>query len=123
MGQPLPNAPPPPFGLPPADACVGAHCGPKPQILGLTVPDRETGKVEYSTGWIEGAAILTSVVVVVIVTSINDYNKALQFAELNKTTAAKEVRRVTQGTETYSGTCPDGALGIPLSLSLTFWDR
>eukprot|EP00668_Euglena_longa_P001852 GGOE01002173.1.p1 GENE.GGOE01002173.1~~GGOE01002173.1.p1 ORF type:complete len:1026 (-),score=246.76 GGOE01002173.1:327-3296(-) len=60
-------------------------------ILGLTVPDPKTGKVEYSTGWIEGAAILTSVVVVVTVTAWNDYSKAQKFAELNKKTAQKEV--------------------------------
>lgn len=60
-------------------------------ILGLTVPDPKTGKVEYSTGWIEGAAILTSVVVVVTVTAWNDYSKAQKFAELNKKTSLKEV--------------------------------
>lgn len=60
-------------------------------VLGLTVPDPKTGRVEYSTGWIEGVAILTSVVVVVTVTAWNDYSKALKFAELNKKTAMKEV--------------------------------
>ena len=53
-------------------------------ILGLTVPDPHTGKVEYATGWIEGAAILLSVVTVVSVTATNDYQKAKKFAELNE---------------------------------------
>ena len=34
-------------------------------------------------GWLEGTAILTAVVVVVLVGSINDYQKESQFRELN----------------------------------------
>ena len=37
---------------------------------------------EGDTGWIEGAAILISVVVVVLVTAINDYTKEKQFRGL-----------------------------------------
>eukprot|EP00760_Papus_ankaliazontas_P014428 PhM_4_TR16080/c4_g1_i2/m.38329/K05850/ATP2B; Ca2+ transporting ATPase, plasma membrane len=51
-------------------------------FLGLTSPDPRTGKVEFSTGWIEGAAILVSVVIVVIVTSVNNYEKQKKFSEL-----------------------------------------
>lgn len=34
---------------------------------------------EHETGWIEGAAILISVIVVVLVTATNDYTKERQF--------------------------------------------
>ena len=38
------------------------------------------GHVEESeTGWIEGAAILVSVIIVVLVTAFNDYTKEKQF--------------------------------------------
>jgi len=45
-------------------------------VLGLTFDDP-------STGWIEGAAILTSVCIVVFVTAGNDYAKERQFMRLN----------------------------------------
>ena len=38
---------------------------------------------DLATGWIEGAAILISVVVVACVTATNDYNKEAQFKKLN----------------------------------------
>jgi Ca2+-transporting ATPase len=34
--------------------------------------------------WIEGAAILTAVAIVMIAQSVNDYQKELQFAKLNQ---------------------------------------
>lgn len=43
------------------------------------------------TGWIEGAAILGAVGVVVLVSSINDYQKERQFRKLN---AVKEDSKV-----------------------------
>eukprot|EP01064_Diplonema_japonicum_P002409 TRINITY_DN1151_c0_g1_i5.p1 TRINITY_DN1151_c0_g1~~TRINITY_DN1151_c0_g1_i5.p1 ORF type:complete len:940 (+),score=163.53 TRINITY_DN1151_c0_g1_i5:44-2863(+) len=51
-------------------------------VLGLTTPDPRTGLVEYSTGWIEGAAILVSVTIVIMVTAVNDFKKQEKFAEL-----------------------------------------
>lgn len=45
-------------------------------VLGMTFEDP-------STGWIEGAAILVSVVIVVVVSAGNDYAKELQFVKLN----------------------------------------
>lgn len=53
-------------------------------ILGLTVPNHETGEVDYAHGWIEGTAILASVVLVTMVTSINNYQKEQKFKELSK---------------------------------------
>ncbi|KAJ5078877.1 cation transporting atpase [Anaeramoeba ignava] len=46
-------------------------------VLGVTVEDPRTG-------WIEGTAILAAVVIVCLVTAINDYQKELQFRALNK---------------------------------------
>eukprot|EP01133_Synstelium_polycarpum_P008414 gene8414-9896_t len=45
-------------------------------VLGLTVEDR-------ATGWIDGTAILFAVIIVVMVTAGNDYNKELKFKKLN----------------------------------------
>ena len=66
-------------------------------VLGLTVPDPHTGKIEYSTGWIEGAAILVSVTVVVFVTAINNYTKAQKFAELSAETSKRNVNVMRDG--------------------------
>eukprot|EP00668_Euglena_longa_P046616 GGOE01062301.1.p1 GENE.GGOE01062301.1~~GGOE01062301.1.p1 ORF type:complete len:1055 (-),score=361.18 GGOE01062301.1:374-3322(-) len=66
-------------------------------VLGLTVPDPHTGKVEYSTGWIEGAAILISVTVVVLVTATNNYSKALKFAELSAETSKRSCTVLRDG--------------------------
>ena len=51
-------------------------------LLGMTTPDPRTGEVDRSTGWIEGVAIILSVVIVVIVSSINNYQKQAQFSDL-----------------------------------------
>jgi len=50
--------------------------------LGLyqTFRPGSTSKLE----WIEGAAILTAVAIVMIAQSVNDYQKELQFAKLNQ---------------------------------------
>lgn len=39
---------------------------------------------EGSQSWIEGAAIMAAVGVVVLVTAVNNYQKEAQFRELNK---------------------------------------
>lgn len=54
-------------------------------ILGMTTPDFRTGEVDLSTGWIEGAAILLSVVIVVCVNALNDYRKQEQFMQVMRT--------------------------------------
>jgi hypothetical protein len=40
---------------------------------------------ESEAGWIEGAAILVSVIIVVLVTAFNDYTKERQFRGLHST--------------------------------------
>lgn len=55
--------------------------------LGLSFyrpPDEEFDADEYKYGWIEGAAIITSVCVVVLVQAANNYSKEKQFRGLQK---------------------------------------
>lgn len=51
-------------------------------ILGMTTPDPRTGEVDRTTGWIEGFAILVSVLIVTLVSSLNNYRKQEQFLQL-----------------------------------------
>eukprot|EP01060_Flectonema_neradi_P039098 TRINITY_DN847_c5_g1_i1.p1 TRINITY_DN847_c5_g1~~TRINITY_DN847_c5_g1_i1.p1 ORF type:complete len:954 (+),score=182.21 TRINITY_DN847_c5_g1_i1:289-2862(+) len=70
-------------------------------VLGLTTPDPRTGVVEYSTGWVEGAAILVSVGIVIMVTAVNDFKKQEKFAELNiNTEYDKQVTVTRSGSKT-----------------------
>ncbi|KAG5482169.1 hypothetical protein CUR178_06028 [Leishmania enriettii] len=66
-------------------------------VLGLTVPDQDTGRVDYSHGWIEGTAILLSVTIVTLVSSINNYQKEQKFKELRKATPPVKVQVVRSG--------------------------
>ncbi|KAK5579297.1 hypothetical protein RB653_008978 [Dictyostelium firmibasis] len=59
-------------------------------ILGLTVEDRKTG-------WIDGTAILVAVVIVVLVTAGNDYNKEKKFRKLNSIRNERNVSVVRGG--------------------------
>eukprot|EP00388_Colpodella_angusta_P039449 GDKK01047396.1.p1 GENE.GDKK01047396.1~~GDKK01047396.1.p1 ORF type:complete len:1102 (-),score=256.44 GDKK01047396.1:536-3841(-) len=51
-------------------------------VLGLTVPEHGGEDVDYTTGWIEGVAIIISITLVTSISSINDYRKELKFREL-----------------------------------------
>ncbi|KAG5469020.1 hypothetical protein LSCM4_02415 [Leishmania orientalis] len=51
-------------------------------VLGMTTPDFRTGEVDLAMGWIEGAAIFASVLIVTVVNAVNDYRKQEQFAEV-----------------------------------------
>ena len=44
--------------------------------------------------WIEGAAILAAVTVVVVVTAVNDFQKEKQFRELSELSEESEVRQL-----------------------------
>jgi len=50
-----------------------------------------------STGWIEGTAILFAVVIVVMVSSLNDYSKEQQFRKLNSKKNNKTVKTIRNG--------------------------
>lgn len=58
--------------------------------LGLTVDKSDAG-------WIEGAAILVAVAVVVLVTATNDFQKEKQFKELNKVSEGGQVPVLRDG--------------------------
>lgn len=45
----------------------------------------------FRTGWIEGTAILIAVLIVVLVTSINDYTKEKRFRKLNDIVSDKKI--------------------------------
>ncbi|CAJ1007218.1 Cation transporter/ATPase, N-terminus/E1-E2 ATPase/Cation transport ATPase (P-type) [Leishmania naiffi] len=66
-------------------------------VLGLTVPDQDTGLVNYAHGWIEGTAILLSVTIITLVSSINNYQKEQKFKELSKATPPVKVQVVRSG--------------------------
>ncbi|KPI86410.1 putative P-type ATPase [Leptomonas seymouri] len=66
-------------------------------VLGLTVPDPATGVVDYRHGWIEGAAILLSVTLVTLVSSVNNYQKEQKFKELSKATPPVKVQVIRLG--------------------------
>jgi uncharacterized membrane protein len=58
---------------------------------------------ENDNGWIEGAAILLAVVVVVLVTAVNDFQKEQQFRQLSQLSAESKVRICTSPPLTLSG--------------------
>eukprot|EP01099_Mayorella_cantabrigiensis_P000157 TRINITY_DN1069_c0_g1_i5.p1 TRINITY_DN1069_c0_g1~~TRINITY_DN1069_c0_g1_i5.p1 ORF type:complete len:999 (-),score=293.26 TRINITY_DN1069_c0_g1_i5:231-3176(-) len=49
------------------------------------------------TGWIEGTAILIAVVVVVLVSSLNDYHKEIQFRKLNEKKNNTQIKVIRAG--------------------------
>lgn len=53
----------------------------------------EAPKVE----WVEGVAIIVAIAIVVIVGSLNDYSKELQFAKLNKKKQDRDVKVIRSG--------------------------
>ncbi|KAJ4393982.1 plasma membrane calcium [Gnomoniopsis smithogilvyi] len=62
------------------------------QTLG-TVHTPENPPVE----WVEGVAIIVAIVIVVVVGSLNDYQKERQFAKLNKKKQSRDVKVVRSG--------------------------
>ena len=60
---------------------------------------------EGENGWIEGAAILAAVAVVVLVTAVNNYQKEKQFRELSALADASEVI-------THRATCMQSAFSM-----------
>lgn len=56
---------------------------------------------EPQVEWVEGVAILIAILIVVLVGSINDYQKELQFMNLNKKKDDREVKVKRDGNEQY----------------------
>jgi Ca2+-transporting ATPase len=51
-------------------------------VLGMTLPQPHSGHVERETGWIEGAAIIIAILAVTLIGSIQNYQKAKKFEEM-----------------------------------------
>ena len=67
-------------------------------ILGIVVPEHCAG-TEDNTGWIEGFAILIAVIIVALVTAINDYQKEQQFRGLQSKIECEHKFTVIRGGE------------------------
>ncbi|KAG5507191.1 hypothetical protein JIQ42_06597 [Leishmania sp. Namibia] len=85
-------------------------------LLGLTVPDPGETAVNYKTGWIEGFAIICSVVIVTTVSSVNDYRKEQKFHKLTEENSAQPVR-VRRGGKEVTIDVTELVVGDILSLS------
>ncbi|KAI9230922.1 MAG: PMCA-type calcium-translocating P-type ATPase [Piptocephalis tieghemiana] len=61
--------------------------------------DPDTGEMvqESKVNWVEGCAILVAVIIVILVGSINDYQKEKQFQKLNAKKEAREVKILRDG--------------------------
>lgn len=68
-------------------------------IFGMTLPNPHSGEVEPEHGWIEGVAILISVLLVTMTGSINNYQKAKKFEEMERAQAIKELSVTRDGKE------------------------
>ena len=62
-------------------------------ILGIFFPPHG----EEGTAWIEGAAILAAVVLVTLVTSLNEYSQEKQFRKLNKRAEDRQIIVIRNG--------------------------
>jgi P-type Ca2+ transporter type 2C len=68
-------------------------------IFGMTLPDPHSGEVDRADGWIEGTAILISILVVTLVGSVNNYEKAKKFEEMEAEQAVYDVQVMRDGEE------------------------
>lgn len=60
-------------------------------IIGMTTKDPDTNEYKREKNWIEGFAIVVSVIIVVLVTTINDYNKEKKFQQLTEAGAKVDI--------------------------------
>jgi Ca2+-transporting ATPase len=91
-------------------------------IFGMTLPNPHTGEVDRSVGWIEGTAIIISVTIVVLVGSINNYQKAKKFEEMEKEQAIKTVEVIRDGEQKSTTTDtlqPGDLLKIEVGMEMT----
>lgn len=59
----------------------------------------EEGCIQTSLEWVEGVAIVIAITIVVLVGSLNDYQKELQFRKLNAQKEARSVKCIRDGQE------------------------
>lgn len=81
-------------------------------IFSLALIDEE----ESSYGWIEGLAILISVIVVVLVTAFNDYSKERQFRGLQSRIEGEHKFSVIRGGEVHQISVGDIVVGDILQI-------
>ncbi|OQR89508.1 P-type ATPase (P-ATPase) Superfamily, partial [Thraustotheca clavata] len=67
-------------------------------VLGLTVEKPKEG--ETNTSWIEGASIMLAVLIVTMVTAVNDYQKEKQFRALNAVKEDEKIKVIRNGKPT-----------------------
>ena len=60
-------------------------------IFGMTLPDPHSGVVQRDSGWIKGTALILSCAVVVLISAVNNYQKAKRFEELELAQSVKNV--------------------------------
>ncbi|KAK7197425.1 vacuolar-type Ca2+-ATPase [Novymonas esmeraldas] len=85
-------------------------------VLGLTVPEPGETHVNYKTGWIEGFAIICSVLIVTSVSSVNDYRKEQKFHKLTEENSAQPIR-VRRGGKEVTIDVTDIVVGDIVNLS------
>ena len=68
-------------------------------VFGMTLPSPTSGQMQRSTGWINGTAIIISVIIVTFTSSLNNYQKAKQFEAMEKEQAIKQVQVIRSGEE------------------------
>lgn len=69
------------------------------ETLGQPAEYDAEGNKKVKVEWVEGVAIMIAVVVVVLVGAVNDYQKEMQFAKLNKKKDDREVVVIRNGDE------------------------
>jgi magnesium-transporting ATPase (P-type) len=63
-------------------------------VLGVAFPEKESDR---KWGWVEGAAIITAVMIVSVVTAVNDWQKERKFRELSKESDDIKIKIVRDG--------------------------
>ena len=60
-------------------------------IINLSTPEHGEDEVDYSKAWIDGTFIIVAVTIVILVTTVNDYMKALKFQALSELTNKADI--------------------------------
>lgn len=68
-------------------------------IFGMTLENSHSGRVERETGWIEGTAIIISVLVVTSTQALTNWTKAKKFAEMEKDQSVTDAQVFRDGHE------------------------
>lgn len=78
---------------------------------------------EADAGWIEGAAILLSVVCVVLVTAFNDWSKEKQFRGLQSRIEQEQKFQVVRGSQVIQLPVADILVGDIAQIKYGRWER